>query len=88
MSQQKVEDYINSLQVDPSIKDMMYQTMLKRGYGSVYGEKHRSDTFSNGTGTGSRPVMLVPACAGNGVCDLLCPYQIHYLLRFRCSFNR
>lgn len=77
MSQQKVEDYINSLQVDPSIKDMMYQTMLKRGYGSVYGEKHRSDNFSNGTGTGSRPVMLVPACAGNGVCNLRCSKQTY-----------
>ncbi|XP_062538617.1 uncharacterized protein LOC134206892 [Armigeres subalbatus] len=71
MSQQKVEDYINSLQVDPSIKDMMYQSMLKRGYGSVYGEKHRSDTFSNGTGKGSRPVMLVPACAGNGMPQMM-----------------
>ncbi|XP_065083355.1 uncharacterized protein LOC135705513 [Ochlerotatus camptorhynchus] len=74
MSQQKVEDYINSLQVDPSIKDMMYQTMLKRGYGSVYGEKHRSDTFSNGTGAGSRPVMLVPACAGNGLQQMMQMY--------------
>ncbi|EAT35534.1 AAEL012301-PA [Aedes aegypti] len=74
MSQQKVEDYINSLQVDPSIKDMMYQSMLKRGYGSVYGEKHRTDTFSNGTGAGSRPVMLVPACAGNGISQMMQMY--------------
>ncbi|XP_062700694.1 uncharacterized protein LOC115266760 isoform X2 [Aedes albopictus] len=75
MSQQKVEDYINSLQVDPSIKDMMYQSMLKRGYGSVYGEKHRTDTFSNGTGGGgSRPVMLVPACAGNGISQMMQMY--------------
>ncbi|XP_055523919.1 uncharacterized protein LOC129717761 [Wyeomyia smithii] len=75
LSQQKVEDYINSLQVDPSIKDMMYQTMLNRGYGSVYGEKHRSDTFSNGTGAGTRPVMLVPACAGNGLPQMLPMYS-------------
>ncbi|XP_053691614.1 uncharacterized protein LOC128740124 [Sabethes cyaneus] len=75
LSQQKVEDYINSLQVDPSIKDMMYQTMLNRGFGSVYGEKHRSDTFSNGTGTGPRPVMLVPACAGNGLPQMLPMYS-------------
>ncbi|XP_058819499.1 uncharacterized protein LOC131682195 [Topomyia yanbarensis] len=75
LSQQKVEDYINSLQVDPSIKDMMFQTMMNRGYGSVYGEKHRTDTFSNGTGTGSRPVMLVPACAGNGMPQMLPMYS-------------
>lgn len=71
MSQQKVEDYINSLQVDPSVKDMMYQTILKGAYGSLYGEKHRSDTFSNGTGTAPRPMMLVPACAGNGLPPLM-----------------
>uniref|UniRef100_A0A8D8NK15 (northern house mosquito) hypothetical protein n=1 Tax=Culex pipiens TaxID=7175 RepID=A0A8D8NK15_CULPI len=86
-SQQKVEDYINSLQIDPSLKDMMYQTMMNshhqhhhRSFGgnsSVYGEKqqHRSDTFSNGTGTGTaRPVMLVPACAGNGLPPMLQMY--------------
>ncbi|XP_058443657.1 uncharacterized protein LOC131425630 [Malaya genurostris] len=75
LSQQKVEDYINSLHVDPSIKDMMFQTMMNRGYGSVYGEKHRTDTFSNGTGAGSRPVMLVPACAGNGLPQMMPMYS-------------
>ncbi|XP_055616157.1 uncharacterized protein LOC129762170 isoform X2 [Toxorhynchites rutilus septentrionalis] len=66
MSQQKVEDYINSIQMDPSLKDMMYQTMLRRSYGSLYGDKHRTDNFSNGTGATPRPVMLVPACTANG----------------------
>uniref|UniRef100_A0A182N0C1 Uncharacterized protein n=1 Tax=Anopheles dirus TaxID=7168 RepID=A0A182N0C1_9DIPT len=64
MTQQKVEDYINSLHVEPGVKDMMYQTMLKRSYGSMYGEKHRGDNYSTGT---SQRVMLVPAGAGNGL---------------------
>ncbi|XP_055590865.1 uncharacterized protein LOC129742950 [Uranotaenia lowii] len=95
MSQQKVEDYINSLQIDPSIKDMMYASMMKNAGGnppmggSAYAgstllydkhhqhqhqhhhhhnnSQHRSDMVSNGTGTvQARPVMLVPAGAGNG----------------------
>uniref|UniRef100_A0A182QLS4 Uncharacterized protein n=1 Tax=Anopheles farauti TaxID=69004 RepID=A0A182QLS4_9DIPT len=71
MTQQKVEDYINSLQVEPGVKDMMYQTMLKRSYGSMYGEKHRGDNYSTGT---SQRVMLVPAGAGNGLPPMMPMY--------------
>ncbi|XP_061501568.1 uncharacterized protein LOC1272013 [Anopheles gambiae] len=71
MTQQKVEDYINSLHVEPGVKDMMYQTMLKRSYGSMYGEKHRGDNYSTGT---SQRVMLVPAGAGNGLPPMMPMY--------------
>ncbi|XP_053657832.1 uncharacterized protein LOC128706911 [Anopheles marshallii] len=71
MTQQKVEDYINSLHVEPGVKDIMYQTMLKRSYGSMYGEKHRGDNYSTGT---SQRVMLVPAGAGNGLPPMMPMY--------------
>ncbi|XP_058128255.1 uncharacterized protein LOC131291471 [Anopheles ziemanni] len=72
MTQQKVEDYINSLHVEPGVKDMMYQTMLKRSFGSMYGEKHRvGDNYSTGT---SQRVMLVPAGAGNGLPPMMPMY--------------
>ncbi|XP_050074540.1 uncharacterized protein LOC126562152 [Anopheles maculipalpis] len=71
MTQQKVEDYINSLHVEPGVKDMMYQTMMKRSYGSMYGEKHRGDNYSTGT---SQRVMLVPAGAGNGLPPMMPMY--------------
>uniref|UniRef100_A0A182JMK6 Uncharacterized protein n=1 Tax=Anopheles atroparvus TaxID=41427 RepID=A0A182JMK6_ANOAO len=72
MTQQKVEDYINSLHVEPGVKDMMYQTMLKRSFGSIYGEKHRvGDNYSTGT---SQRVMLVPAGAGNGLPPMIPMY--------------
>lgn len=77
MTQQKVEDYINSLHVEPGVKDMMYQTMLKRSYGSMYGEKHRGDNYSTGT---SQRVMLVPAGAGNGVRHLAGPARYTVVL--------
>ncbi|XP_058063606.1 uncharacterized protein LOC131213558 [Anopheles bellator] len=74
MAQQKVEDYINSLRVEPSIKDMMYQTMLKRSCGSMYGgdSKHRiEDNFSSGN---SHRLLLVPAGAGNGLPSMIPMY--------------
>ncbi|ETN60131.1 hypothetical protein AND_008262 [Anopheles darlingi] len=73
MTQQKVEDYINSLRMEPGIKDMMYQTMLKRSCGSMYGEKHRlgDSSYSNGN---SHRLMLVPAGAGNGLPSMIPMY--------------
>ncbi|XP_035788831.1 uncharacterized protein LOC118465053 [Anopheles albimanus] len=73
MTQQKVEDYINSLRMEPGIKDMMYQTMLKRSCGSMYGEKHRlgDSNYSNGN---SHRLMLVPAGAGNGLPSMIPMY--------------
>uniref|UniRef100_A0A2M3ZDF0 Uncharacterized protein n=1 Tax=Anopheles braziliensis TaxID=58242 RepID=A0A2M3ZDF0_9DIPT len=73
MTQQKVEDYINSLRMEPGIKDMMYQTMLKRSCGSMYGEKHRlgDSNYSNGN---SHRLMLVPAGAGNRLPSMIPMY--------------